>query len=158
MRNRQKKTQAIGRGEWLQTRWCRSQGQAGENPKETTGDARQSRAGQGRAGAAGRHHGLAVTCKPNSDSRAGVSSSGEQKADCKAERCCAEHTQPGLLEWQPVEVDRHSVMESRAVGTGTWLHARWGIVAPRTWLERGLEELPAWHPSPLQPPCCRWGN
>lgn len=76
----------------------------------------QSDAAQSRDGAAWRHNGLGVTCKPNSDSRAGINSSEEQKVNRKAERCHAEHKQPGLLEMQLFELDRRLVTKKAELG------------------------------------------
>lgn len=95
-----------------------------------------------RAAAARRHEAPGVTCKSNSDSRAGINSPEEQQVNCKAEGCHAERKQPGLLEMPLCEVGRRVVTKQaelgRVLGTGTWLHAHWGIVAPRTGLGRCL--------------------
>lgn len=122
MWNRQKKTQAIGRGEWHQTRWCKSQCQpvTGKKPRgddeQCKAEPGQSDAVQSRDGAAWRHDGLGVTCKPNSDSRAGINSSEEQKVNHKAGRCHAERKQPGLLEMQLFELDRRLVTKKAELG------------------------------------------
>jgi len=96
MWNRQKEVQATGRGERHQTGWCKSQRQPVTGRKPRGGDERceagpgQSNAAQSRDGAARRHGGLGVTCKPNSDSRAGINSSAERKVNRKAQQCHAE--------------------------------------------------------------------
>lgn len=78
-------------GDWHQTRWCKSQrlpvtrkNPRGDDERREAGPG-QGGAARGRDGAAWRHEGPGVTCKANSDSRAGINSPEEQKASCTAE-------------------------------------------------------------------------
>lgn len=76
-------------------------------------EAGQRDAVQSRDGAAWRH---GVTRQPNSHSRAGINSSEERKVNRKAERCHAEHRQPGLLEMRLFEGGRRSVTKQSELG------------------------------------------